>query len=768
MHFSQIYDPDKMSLLFVPLQTQSSVSDIGRLGIVLFSFLILLVIYLSILLAKEKRKNALFKSLSSDFESFSSRNLLQILMDNLQDFLYIKDTSGRFIVASRRLARLVGKDSSDELLGKTDHDFFPKYLADEFRKDELEIQKSGKAMKKKVEESKSEKGDILTVETSKFPIFDSENKVIGIVGIGRDITLLAEKERLLHEKNSELTENNIMLEERQEEIIQQQEELKVQTEKAAEERILLRTLINSMPDYIYVKDRQSRFLIGNKFMAKIMGANSPEEIISKTDFDYYDKELATEFYRDEQEIMRSKKAIINKEERGINVDGNSIIVSTTKVPLTDRDGNVIGIVGIGRDISQHKKHENELREKSDALQEANILLEERQEEIQQQSEELKAQSEHLLKVNADLEQLSFVASKTDNVIIIMNADGDFTWVNKAFETRYNMNLEKFISARGKNLEESSSNENIKNLLNEIKTKKKPINYISKTKIRKDIHIWSQTTISPILNEEGDISSLIAIDSDITSAKEAELQIQEQKNELSKLNSTKDKLFSIIAHDLKNPFHSIMGFSDLLLRSFDSIDDEKKKEFIALMNDSSSSAYGLLENLLNWARTQTNRIKFNPSSIDVAAIVREVYQIMAVNAQKKGIELVLSEDFKEVFAYADYNMVFTIFRNLVNNALKFTEKSGEISVSTRTRNNRLEISVTDTGIGMTDEEKEKLFHLDKFHTKAGTSGEAGTGLGLIVCREFALIHGSDIRIESEEGRGSTFFFSLPLRESQVKS
>jgi PAS domain S-box-containing protein len=363
--------------------------------------------------------------------------------------------------------------------------------------------------------------------------------------------------------------------------------------------------------------------------------------------------------------------------------------------------------------------------------------------------------------------LSLVASKTGNVIIIMDAQGNFEWVNEGFINRYGMTLEEFINAKGKNLVENSSYSGISDIFKQLKENRKAVSYTARRKLgNKDI-LWSQTTISPVLDEKGDIIRLIAIDSDITRLKSAEEQIEKQRDELKHLNATKDKFFSIIAHDLKNPFHSIMGFSDLLTRSYEAIEEEKKKEFIKLINDSSTSAYGLLENLLNWARTQTNRIKYNPSQIDISIITREVFQMLSVIAENKKVQLQTPEDFKEVYAYADYNMVYTVFRNLINNALKFTESGGKVSVDTSIIKDRIEIVISDTGIGMTEEEKSKLFKLDEFHTTTGTSGEAGTGLGLIVCREFILIHGGDIEIESQKGKGSSFKFTLPLKKTKTK-
>ncbi len=763
---------DRLFIAMLTLNKQNDLTSFLRenlwLLLTIIFILLALSFYQAFLLRKISFKRKLFQQLSEKQGPLSPSNLLNTLMFNMPDFIYIKDTESRFLLASQKLAKVLKQDSVEEVLGKTDHDFYPRKLADEFKKTEIEIIASGKPVFNLEEDGIDEHENKIKVSTSKIPIRNKEGKIVGIVGIGRDITQLKEKEKELEKKSSDLSEANALLEERQEEILQQQEEIRVQSERAEEERKQLLTLINSMPDRIYIKDRKSRFIIGNIHVANIMGAHSPEELIGKTDFEFYNKDIASDYYQDEQEIMARDISLINKEERGLNVDGEEIIVSTTKVPVKDEEGNVTGLVGIGRDITAQKEVEAALKKKSQDLQEANVLLEERQEEIQQQSEELIAQSENLIKTNEELEKLSIVASKTDNVIVIMDKKGNFEWVNEGFMKRYGQNLEEFVEKKGRNLLENSYYPEIKKVFGDLQKQKKAVSYTAQTKINDSELIWSRTTLSPVMDEKENIIRIIAIDTDITEMKEAEEQIEEQRDELRKLNATKDKFFSIIAHDLKNPFHSIMGFSDLLTRSYNNIEEDKKKEFIKLINESSSSAYGLLENLLNWARAQTNRIKYNPSKIDLAVIAKEVFQMMSVNAENKNIRLKYPENFNKVYAFADYNMVYTVIRNLTSNALKFTEAGEEVSISTRKKDNRIEVSISDTGVGMTKEEQDKLFRLDEFHTTTGTSGEAGTGLGLIVCREFILKHGGDIEVESEKGKGSTFKFTLPLEETEIET
>lgn len=690
------------------------------------------------------------------------RNLLFSLINGMPDRIYLKDQKSRFILANLKMGKILKLEKPEDLIGKTDFDFHSKDRANAFFQDEQDLIKGKVKIINKEEKSINEAGEEITISTTKVPMLDQKGNVIGIMGIGRDITNLKNEEKKNLEANEALQEVNGLLEERQEEINLQSEKLKDQTIKLTKERNQILALINSMPDRIYIKDRNSRFILGNIHVAKVMGTDNPDDLIGKTDYDFYPKELAEPYFNDEQNLMEKDIKIINKEEKGYNEDKNEVVVSTTKVPYKDPDGSVMGIVGIGRDITNQKEIESQLKKTSEDLKETNLLLEERQEEIYQQAEELKTQTESLLEANLELEKLSLVASKSDSSIIITDADGNFEWVNEGFQKRYGENLDEFVNSHGRNLRQNSSNSEIVEIFEKIKESKVPGSYVNKTKGVNNKVFWSQTAITPILDHNEEITGMIIIDIDISKVKEAEEQIAIQNDKLKTLNATKDKFFSIIAHDLKNPFHSIMGFSELLFRNYNSIEDDKKVEFIKLIHESSTSAYGLLENLLNWARTQTNKISFEPSMFDLRAMLDEIYQMHSVNAKNKGINLVLPEGQEDMKVFADYNMINTILRNLSSNALKFTEAGGEIRISLKQENDRVKLSVSDTGLGMSQEVMDKLFRIDEFHTQKGTSGETGTGLGLIICQEFAIRHNSKIEVESELGKGSRFSFSLDTK------
>ncbi len=249
--------------------------------------------------------------------------------------------------------------------------------------------------------------------------------------------------------------------------------------------------------------------------------------------------------------------------------------------------------------------------------------------------------------------------------------------------------------------------------------------------------------------------------------ERTIQIEEQnriitaKNQqLNELNKTKDKFFSIIGHDLRNHFNIIIGFSENLLSGFKNMDEEKREHHITNIHKSSVLAHDLLGNLLTWARLQRGVISFNPEQINVAAKIRELLRYHEEAALKKNI---LVEVFakEEICVRADVNMFSTIIRNLLANAIKFTHNDGEISVQIKKAGEFCKIAVKDSGIGIAKENQEKIFRVESNFTTPGTNGEKGTGLGLVLCKEFVNKHGGKIWVESEIGVNSRFVFTLPL-------
>ncbi len=239
------------------------------------------------------------------------------------------------------------------------------------------------------------------------------------------------------------------------------------------------------------------------------------------------------------------------------------------------------------------------------------------------------------------------------------------------------------------------------------------------------------------------------------------EINHLNNELKELNSTKDKFFSIIAHDLKNPLGTFTNVTKMLYEMPEDFSKDERQEFMKLMKDSADNVYALLENLLEWSRSQRGSISFNPVEVNLYDIVRITNSILHSSAHSKIINLE-NKIPVNYNIFVDPNLITTVIRNLVSNSIKFTHENGtiEIGVGDDTSDDSILIYVKDTGIGMSDKIKNKLFKIEENVTSLGTFGEKGTGLGLILCKEFVEKHGGKIWVESELEKGSTFWIKIP--------
>jgi len=368
-------------------------------------------------------------------------------------------------------------------------------------------------------------------------------------------------------------------------------------QKLSQEKDLLQALMDNIPDTIYFKDRNSKFTRINKAQAGLLGITGPKDAIGKTDFDFFDPIHAEDAFNDEQRIMESKQGLVAKVERIRKAGKFYIWVTATKVPIFDKDNNVIGLVGISRDITASKIDEEKLRKYSE--------------------------------------------------------------------------------------------------------------------------------------------------------------------ELNELNKSKDKFFSILAHDLRSPLSPLLGLSQMLAKDFDTLSYEEIKEFSKDIYDAISSQFNLLENLLSWSRMETGKIKYNPVQLNIYEKVEEVIALLKGNARDKNI-LVKNSTLPDLKIFADKDMIHSILQNLISNAIKFTYPEGKINICSAIREEYTEITVEDNGVGIKTDDLGSIFGLNCF-TTYGTNKEKGTGLGLAICKEMAERNGGTINVESEYQKGSKFIFSLPRQK-----
>jgi signal transduction histidine kinase len=279
------------------------------------------------------------------------------------------------------------------------------------------------------------------------------------------------------------------------------------------------------------------------------------------------------------------------------------------------------------------------------------------------------------------------------------------------------------------------------------------------KDRQENLVWIRVTAKAVKNQAGEISGLQGSIQDITEQKVVKNSLMESENRLRELNATKDKFFSIIAHDLRSPFYTIMGFCSILSEQVKAKDYEGVDEYAEIIQKSSQKAMDLLKNLLEWSISQTGRMVFNPENLDVYLLLHETIELLKDSARQKSISIELKSP-QDIYFTADKAMLSSVLRNLLSNAIKFSRLNGSIILSVDLREDEILFAVSDNGIGMNDTERAKLFRIDEAHATKGTRKEEGTGLGLILCKEFVTKHGGNIWVESEPGNGSTFFFTLP--------
>jgi signal transduction histidine kinase len=239
----------------------------------------------------------------------------------------------------------------------------------------------------------------------------------------------------------------------------------------------------------------------------------------------------------------------------------------------------------------------------------------------------------------------------------------------------------------------------------------------------------------------------------------EILIEQRTSKLTEIVSTNGKFLSIIAHDLRSPFSSIIGILELLKLSLKEFNKDEVAEYVDIVYNSANNTLILLDNLLVWAVSQNKEKNFKPVKINLYELLREEIENLKTLANQKQIRL--SHFIKpDLNVTADLQMVKTILRNLISNAIKYTNINGEITINASELKKYVEVTVEDNGIGISAENQRKLFQIDTFHSTPGTHDEKGTGLGLLLCKEFVELHGGNIRIESEAGNGSRFAFTLP--------
>jgi PAS domain S-box-containing protein len=528
-------------------------------------------------------------------------------------------------------------------------------------------------------------------------------------------------------------------------------------EALAKEQFLINSLMNNLSDHVYFKDLNSKFIRTNKSHAISFGLSDPKHVIGKSDFDFFTEQAANQAFEDEQAIIKTGQSIL-KEEKLTRKDCSDVWFSAMKMPLRDNDGKIIGTFGISRDITGRKRSELENYALFEIIQ--GITSTDKLDEL------LKLIHNSLGKVvyadncfvalkdqTSGLFSFPYFVDKVDTTPIPTSmgkscSDYVFRTVKPLL-----LNQKKFDSLVEQGEVELIGSNSPSWIGIPLQTPSKVIGVLVLQHYEKE-NVYS----------ENDLKFLVSIGNQIAIAierKKAEEEISFKNEQLQLINAEKDKFFSIIAHDLRGPLSAFVDATQILTEEIQNMDLEEIKDITMSMKTSASNIYSLLENLLEWSRLRRGAMDFVPENLNLKKKIEASIDVLSESARKKRIGLTISVP-GELEIRADIHMFDTIIRNLISNAIKFTISGGKVIVTANYNGDHyIVVKISDSGIGMAPELRNKLFQIDEKTSRPGTEGETSTGLGLLLCKEFIEKHGGKIWVESSVGQGSTFSFSLPL-------
>jgi PAS domain S-box-containing protein len=638
------------------------------------------------------------------------RNVLRTLIDSLPDYIFVKDAEGRYTVSNLAHARAVHASTPDDLVGKTSFDFFPPHLAAQHEADDRAILQSEQPLVNVERRTINADGQEIWVLTTKVPLRDRHGQIAGLVGVSRDIS---------ERKQAEETLKN--------------------------ERNLLRTLIDSLPDFIFTKDPAGRYTMSNLAHARAVHVPAPDDMVGKTVSDYFPPYLAAQYQADDQAVLQSEQPLIDAERRSINADGQEIWMLTTKVPLRDRHGKIIGLVAVARDVSERKRAEQELAVYRSQLEQ---LVDERTAELTAVNETLQAEIAERKRADEALreneQQLRRITDNMLDMICQIDMDGTIEYASPSCWEVLGYMPQALI---GQSIYARVAPDDLEYVRAAIQTTGR----LEYRYCHADgQYLWLETLCNLLYESSSEPVGIILASRNITARKQAE-------RELLELNHLKTDFLSTAAHELRTPLTSIRGFTELLLTRESS--PERRKHYLTLINEEAEQLGQLIDDLLDVSRLEARRslaVTFEP--VNMGDLMTQAAKPFSESSPIHTIQIEGLAACPPV--KGDPFRLAEVVKNLLSNAVKYSPQGGPITVRGHVVDNFLEISVEDKGIGMTPEQLAHLF--EKFYrADASNTAIAGTGLGLSITKLIVELHGGQIWVESQYGVGSMFYFTLPL-------
>jgi PAS domain S-box-containing protein len=528
------------------------------------------------------------------------------------------------------------------------------------------------------------------IQVNYSPVFDADNKVIGIALVSYDLT-----ERKLIEEALKESENKY------------------------------RELVDNSPDAIVIY-QDNKIVFANNESLRLVGAESIENLLGKSLLEFVHPDSRAFVIERMRKIANKETVLPIAEEKFVRFDGSELNVEVIAIPIGFEQKPAVQL--IIRNITERKQKEIALQ---------------------------KSEKKYRFTVENVGEGIGFV-----------NSDEKFEVANPAAEKIFGVGKGELL---GRNLKSFLSEDQYLAILNQTKIRKKVQESTYEFELtRPDGKKRSVFIIAvPQFDDSNKFIGTHGIFRDITEQKQAEQALKESETKLRQLNVDKDIFISILSHDLKSPFNNLLGLSEILTEDIRKLDMDEIEDIANNINKAARNTFNLLEDILMWARTQQGKIPFKPQNLNFTDICKNILEVLKPNADAKNITFNFSSE-DQINVFADIDMSKTVLRNLVSNSIKFTNSGGKITINAEQNSGDVTISVSDNGIGIPPDNLAKLFNISEVLSTKGTAGETGTGLGLILCKEFVEKHGGKIWVESEVGKGSDFKFTLPIYAEQANA
>ncbi len=626
-------------------------------------------------------------SLPTPLEFFSKR---QTLREHVQLNVTRKDKQGRIQYANDNFCNAVGKPV-EELIGKTDFDIYPAELAKFYVENDQAVMSSG-LPEHVVEENIAADGSVVYVEVLKLPSFNTKGKVVGIQVIFWDVS--------------------------------SQKATEVELQQA---RFLMDTLLENVPDAIYFKDSESRFIRISRAHAKLFRLTDPADAVGKSDADFFGIDHARSALADERRIMKTGEAIIAQVERETWPDREDTWCSSTKLPLRDPQGKIIGTFGISRDVTQQIRAEQELARERDLLK--------------------------------------TITNNIPDLIYVKDRYGRFVTGNTALLGLFN--LETVEEIVGKTDYDFLPAELACNYVTDDQNViRSGTPLIDQEESAQDVNgqeRWLLTTKVPLRGSDGSVIGIVGIGRDITARKLASEELLRAMEAADAANRAKSDFLANMSHEIRTPMNAIIGMTELLL---DTKLDANQRGYLRMVGESGDALLSIINDVLDFSKIEAGMLEIDSIPFDLRETLGDTMKTLAVRAHAKGLELAfrVAPDIPP-YVVGDAGRIRQVLINLVGNAIKFTEQ-GEVVVDVELKSQsrsqtELSVCVRDTGIGIATSKCRTVFNEFEQADSSTTRRYGGTGLGLAISSRLVSMMGGTIWVESSVGVGSRFYFTVQL-------